>query len=94
MLYTASSCAAPLGAAFWRTAFLAVGRLATHALISSSPHARAFGVIKTPGGKPCVSIARFNVILELNRPRAIKSGKRSNLMYRYLLIAAFYRRPP
>jgi hypothetical protein len=66
-IHPASTCAAVRGAAFWRTAFLAAGRLATHALTSSSLHTRAFGVIKTPGGKPCVSIARFNVIRELNR---------------------------
>src|ERR1700729_1915830 len=51
----------------------AAGLLATEASTEASSQARAFGVIKTPGGKSCKSIRRLSVIRLLTMPLATRS---------------------
>jgi len=54
--------------------FRAAGRAAIQASTSSSFHARAFGVIRTPGGKSWESIGRLSVMRLLTTPLATRSG--------------------
>ena len=53
----------------------AAGLLEIHSSTAVSSHALAFGVIKTPGGKSCVSIRRLSVMRLLTTPFATRSER-------------------